>query len=129
MQPLIVGRSPSEVEQVQIYQGPGQLEDSSKAIPSHPVNILPAPTHGADLNVQTKDGGVSIAASVDGDGSRQIYDIDTAGVIRIRKIQNETYRYTPAEVVPTSQKPKPGTPLSALAWRGEKLSIVSCILL
>ena len=99
-----------------------QVEDTTAPTASYPVNILPTPTD--TFEAEMADGTTVLAASVDQDGSRQIYDLDSKGVFHIRKIQNGTYRYYGPEVVSNYHKVKPGTPLSALAWRGDKLSIV-----
>ena len=69
--------------------------------------------------------GLSIAASVDGVGNRQIYDLNSEGVIRVRKIQAGTYKYTAPEVVNVTEKPQAASPLSAISWLNPDQSIVS----
>ena len=115
--------------EVPVNEAPVPVADSMEAVTSHPADVskVPVLNDPGDLDVSTGAGAisVSIAASVDGDGSRQVYDLTTEGTIRMRKIQNGTYRYTPPQVVATDQKPIAASPMSALAWRGAGLSLVS----
>ena len=103
--------------------------DAMEPTPSYPAAVATVTAHNdpadGDASTKAKSIGVSIAASVDSEGNRQVYDLDSEGTIRIRKIERLTYRYTSPEIVKTDQKPKASSPLNALAWKGQGLSIVS----
>ena len=81
----------------------------------------------ADPSLSVLDGtpGVSIAASVDPDGNRQLYDLSSTGVIRLRKSAGNTTTWGDPEIVPANPAPKANTPMAALAWKGPNGSSVS----
>ena len=68
-----------------------------------------------DASVADGTPGVSIAAAIDPAGNRQIYDLTSTGVIRLRKSKAGTDSWSEPEVVPTNPKPKPNSPLTAIS--------------
>ena len=74
----------------------------------------------ADQKLSTLDDvpGVSIAASVDPDFNRQLFDLSSSGTVRLRKLKGNTTSWTEPEIVLVNPRPKSNSPLAALSWRG-----------
>lgn len=65
--------------------------------------------------------GISIAVSIDPDTNMQLYDLDSAGVLRIRRRTNSSdqtnTKWTSPQIIPADPKPKKSSPLAAFAFQ------------
>lgn len=65
--------------------------------------------------------GISIAVSKDPDTNIQLYDLDSSGVLRIRRRTNSSdqtnTKWTSPQVIPADPKPKKASPLAAIAFQ------------
>lgn len=65
--------------------------------------------------------GISIAVSKDPDSNIQLYDLDSSGVLRIRRRSNSNdqtnTKWTSPQIIPTDPKPKQSSPLAAIAFQ------------
>ncbi len=70
---------------------------------------------------QASGPGISIAVSIDVDSNMQLYDLDSSGVLRIRRRTNSTdqtnTKWTVPQTIPTDPKPKHSSPLAAVAFQ------------
>ncbi|KAL9608856.1 MAG: hypothetical protein Q9167_006321 [Letrouitia subvulpina] len=65
--------------------------------------------------------GLSIAVSMDPDTNIQLYDLDSSGILRIRRRTNSSdqknTKWTSPQIIPTDPKPKKSSPLAAIAFQ------------
>ncbi|KAI4188247.1 MAG: hypothetical protein LQ346_005355 [Caloplaca aetnensis] len=71
----------------------------------------------ADHKMSVLDGtpGISLAAAIDPDGNRQLFDLTSTGIIRLRKSVKGGTSWTDPEIVPANPKPKLNSPLAAIS--------------
>ncbi|KAL8924355.1 MAG: hypothetical protein Q9208_004137 [Pyrenodesmia sp. 3 TL-2023] len=74
----------------------------------------------ADPDQSVLDGtpGVSLAAAIDPDGNRQLFDLTSTGIIRLRKSVKGEASWTDPEIVAANPKPKLNSPLAAISRPG-----------
>lgn len=68
--------------------------------------------------------GVSIAASIDQNGIRQLFDLNSHGQIRVRIAAAGANTFGPKQLVSINPPPKKNSPLSAIAWAVSTTSTV-----
>ncbi len=77
--------------------------------------------HDVPFVSQAPAPGISIAVSVDPDTNMQLYDLDSSGVLRIRRRTNSSdqtnTKWTSPQIIPTDPTPKKSSPLAALAFQ------------
>ncbi|KAL8901473.1 MAG: hypothetical protein Q9207_005184 [Kuettlingeria erythrocarpa] len=86
----------------------------------------PVPLH-ADPETSMLDGtpGTSLAACIDPDGNRQLFDLTSTGMIRLRKSVKGETSWTDPEVVAANPKPKLNSPLAAISRPGTNGTSIS----
>lgn len=74
----------------------------------------------ADPDQSVLDGtpGISLAAAIDPDGNRQLFDLTSTGIIRLRKSVKGETSWTDPEIVAANPKPKLNSPLAAISRPG-----------
>lgn len=71
-----------------------------------------------DVSVQDGTPGVSLAAAIDPNGNRQLFDLTSTGVIRLRKSAANSGNWTAPEIVAANPRPKLRSPLAAISRPG-----------
>lgn len=64
---------------------------------------------------------ISVAVSRDPDSNIQLYNLDTSGVLRVRRRTNSNdpmnTKWTSPQIIPTDPRPRPYSPLAAIAFQ------------